>query len=154
MKTLQNNPQFRAFASSIDYGIIIGNKKGLIIDFNQTALDMFGYTEDELRNIPISAIMPERFRSAHSHGMKRYNETGTRKVIGNTLRLYGLHKDGHEFPLELHVSSWKNPEGEEYFTASVRKYSALENNLSWILASSAVATVTLLGLIGYLAFHF
>jgi diguanylate cyclase len=154
MKTLQNNPQFRAFASSIDYGIIVGSKEGNIVDFNEATLKIFGYTEEELRDAPITTIMPKRFRSKHDHGMTRYRETQKSTNIGNTLRLFGLHKSGREIPIELHLSSWYSNEGEQFFTASIRKYSTLENNLTWILASSAVATITLLGVLVYLSLHF
>ena len=154
MKTLQDNPQFKAFASSIDYGIIVGDDNGNIIDFNQAALNMFGYTEDELRNKPITTIMPRRFRKPHVEGMNRFNRTKEPRLIGKTVRVFGLHKSGKEFPIELHLSSWKNTAGKQYFTASLRQYSALENNLSWILASSAVATISLIGVLAYLAFNF
>lgn len=146
MKTLQDNPQFRAFASSIDYGIIIGSADGTILDFNQAALDMFGYTEEELRGKSIITIMPKRFRSL--------TDTSTQQLVGKTQRLFGLNKNEKEFPIELHLSSWHNTGGELFYTASVRKYSALENNLSWILASSAVATLTLAAVLIYLGLHF
>jgi len=147
MKTLQNNPQFKAFASSIDYGIIVGSHDGNILDFNQAALDMFGYTEEELMNQPITTIMPLRFKSPD---IKKQAEL----YLGKTSRLFGVTKDGKEFPIELHLSTWHNTQGEQYYTASIRKYSALENNLSWILASSAVATIALAGVLIYLSLRF
>lgn len=154
MKTLQNNPQFKAFASSIDYGIIIGSKEGNILDFNEAALKIFGYSEEELRDAPLSIIIPKRFRQQHEAGMKRYNETQIPKNLGKTLRMFGLHKNGREVPIEIHLSSWHNTEGEQFFTASIRQYSALENNLSWILASSAAATLSLVSVVGYLILTF
>lgn len=151
---LSSNPQFKAFATSIDYGIIVGNKAGKIVDFNQAALEIFGYEEEELREQPITTIMPSRFRKAHTAGMERYNKTNVPKNLGTTLRLYGLGKNGKEFPIELNLSSWKDTDGEQYFTASLRRYSALENNLSFILASSAVATVMMAASLIYLGLHF
>lgn len=154
MRTLQDNPQFKAYASSIDYGIIVGDANGNIIDFNEAALRMFGYAGEELRGVAISTIMPKRYRQPHVDGMNRFNRTGEPRLAGTTVRVFALHKDGKEFPVEMHLSEWKNTSGEQFFTASMRKYSALENNLSWILASSAVATVTLVGVLIYLASTF
>ena len=141
---LSSNPQFKAFASSIDYGVIVANKAGEIVDFNDAALEIFGYSSGELRGKSITTIMPERFRDAHTAGMKRYNTTAQSKNIGKTLRLYGLKKDGTEFPLEIALSSWKNTDNEQYFTASIRKYSQLENNLGLILMSAAVMSAVML----------
>ena len=153
MKThlLSNNPQFRAFASSIDYGIIVGSKEGKIVDFNDAALEIFGYAEDELRNKPISIIMPERFREVHTNGMARYNRTKKPHNLGKTMRLYGLTKEGVEIPIEIALSSWKDVDGETYFTASLRKYSRLENNLGLILTSAGVMTVVMTIALLYLA---
>lgn len=150
MRTLQDNPQFKAFASSISYGIIVGDANGNIVDFNEAALQMFGYEGDALRGLPISTIMPKRYRQAHVDGMNRFNRTQQTTLSGNTVRVFGQHRSGKEFPVELHLSQWKNEKDEQFFTGSLRQYSALENNLSWILASSAAATVTLVGVLVYL----
>lgn len=154
MKTLQNNPQFKAFASSIDYGIIVCDRNGDIIDFNDAALDIFCYTEDQLIGKSITTVVPPRFRKRHLTDFQLFGRRQTDSNIGKTVRLFGLDSKGKEFPVELHVSAWKNSEGEQFFTASMRKYSGLENNLSWILASSAVATVALASILIYLGLHF
>jgi len=151
---LTDNAQFKAFATSIDYGIIVGSRDSIIVDFNQAALDIFGYTEEELRNAPIATIMPSRFRDQHKAGMQRYNKTQQPKNLGKMLRLFGLHKNGKEFPIELALSTWKDLDGEQYFTASLRCYSALENNLTAILATTAVATVAMATALIYLALNF
>lgn len=154
MKTLSDNPQFKAFATSINYGIIVADTEGKIVDFNDAAMNMFGFNEQELQNAPLTTIMPARFRTAHEVGLQRFKETGQGRILNNTVRLYGQHKSGKEIPVEMHLSSWESNSGKLYFTASLRQYSALENNLSWILASSAAATVTLVGLMIYMAFRF
>ena len=156
MKTLQNNPQFRAFASSIDYGIIVGDDKGNIVDFNEAALEMFGYTEDELRDQPIWVIVPNRFKKRESDGIINYVKYRIPRhmQMGRTLRMFGMSKTGKEFPLEVHLSEWENTKGDLYFTASLRRYSALENNLGWIIASSAIATLSLFAILTYLIIRF
>lgn len=148
---LHSNPQFDAFASSINYGIIIGNKEGNIIDFNSVALEMFGYTEAELEGQPMTILMPERFRQRHLRGLAHYNETGKPKVLGTTMKIYAQHKDGHEFPIEIALSSWKSG-NEEFFTASIRRYSKTEERVDWIILSAALMLTALIGTIVLMLF--
>lgn len=147
---LHNNPQFDAFASSINYGIIIGDKKGNIIDFNDAAVEMFGYSDEELVGQPMTILMPERFRARHLVGLTRYNETGKPRILGSTVKIYAQHKDGHEFPIEIALSRWKLDE-EEFFTASIRHYSKIEENADWIILSAALMLTVMLGAIGLMA---
>lgn len=154
MKTLQNNPQFKAFASSIDYGIIVCDKNADIIDFNEAAMEIFGYKEDQLQGKSITMIVPHRFRKRHLSDFELFGRRQTDSNIGKTVRLFGMNRNGKEFPVEIHVSAWRNSEGEQFFTASFRKYSQLENNLSWILAASAVASFSLVCVLIYLGLHF
>ncbi|WP_407307887.1 PAS domain S-box protein [Acinetobacter sp.] len=146
MKTalLSNNPQFRAFASSIDTGIIVCNKAGLIVDFNDTIRKMFKYRDDEIRGKPITMLMPSRFHEFHTQELVKYNAEGENNVVGHALRMYGLDKHQDEFPIEIHVSAWNDIDGLEYFTVSLRRYSQLEKNLGMILLSTAVMSVVML----------
>jgi two-component system sensor kinase FixL len=58
--------------------------------------------------------MPERYREPHARGLEQYAQTGKARVIGQTVELEGLRKDGSEFPLELSLSTWKTVEGQFY----------------------------------------
>ncbi len=48
--------------------------------------------------------MPERYREPHTKGLERYSQTGEARVIGQTVELEGLRKDGRSFPLDLAIS--------------------------------------------------
>ena len=50
--------------------------------------------------------MPERSRAAHEEGMRRFLETGERRLIGETVELVGLRRGGEEFPLSLWLVGW------------------------------------------------
>ena len=63
--------------------------------------------------------MPERYREAHLQGVKRVQATGESRVIGTTIELEGLRKDGSVFPLELSLATWKTM-GETFYSAIVR----------------------------------
>ncbi len=53
-------------------------------------------------------------RDAHHRGLERLRTTGESHVIGQTIALQGLRKDGSEFPLELSLATWKTEEGTFY----------------------------------------
>lgn len=84
--------------------IIIADSDSTIESFNLAAKHIFGYDTEEAVGMPLTALMPERFRDLHCGGMQRYLATGESRVIGNTVELSGLRKDGAEFPLELSTS--------------------------------------------------
>jgi signal transduction histidine kinase len=66
----------------------------------------------------MTILIPERV-SAHRHGLKRYFNTRLRKLDWRAAEMVGLHKDGHEFPVEVSFNHFK--EGErDLFAAFIR----------------------------------
>ena len=49
-------------------------------------------------------LMPSPHREAHDGYLKRYRDSGEKRIIGQILELTGIRKDGSLFPLELGVS--------------------------------------------------
>ncbi len=115
--------QLRTALENAQDAVISADASGKIIYWNQRAEDFFGYSVQEVVGKPLTIIMPERFREAHSQGMKRYLVTQQPKVIGQTVELWGRKKDGMEFPLELSLSAWKVA-GADFFTAIIRDITA------------------------------
>ena len=81
--------------------IITMSSDGLVQSFNGRAEWIFGYKAEEVIGEPLKLLMPERFREHHDRGFRRYLETDEAHVMGSTVELAGLRKDGAEFPLEL-----------------------------------------------------
>ena len=79
-----------------------------MISWNRGAERIFGYTEAEVLGKPLSMLMPERFRPMHDAGIKRVVDGGVAasRLIGKTVEVVGLRKDGREFPLELSLATW------------------------------------------------
>jgi adenylate cyclase len=69
-------------------------------------LEMFGHTAEEVVGRSLTVIVPERFRQAHTEGMRRVVDTGETRIVGSTVEVAGLRKDGTEFPLELSLATW------------------------------------------------
>jgi PAS domain S-box-containing protein len=78
---------------------------------------MFGYREGELIGQSISVLMPQRFRAAHESGMTQVAASGKSRLINETVELFGITKDGNEFPVELSLSNWKS--GDHTFYAGI-----------------------------------
>ncbi len=111
--------RFRAVTETASDAIISADREGTIRYFNPGAERIFGYASQEVLGQPLTRLMPERFRQAHTEGLGRYLSTRQGKVVGQTVELVGLHKDGREFPIELAIAS-SEVDRELFFTAIVR----------------------------------
>jgi PAS domain S-box-containing protein len=111
--------RFRAITETAHDAIISLDEAGNIIAFNSAAERIFGYTRQEVLASPAGVLMPERYRARHIAGMARYLGTGKTRIIGDTVELYGLTKDGREIPIELSVSTYLLGTAHE-FTAVIR----------------------------------
>lgn len=114
-----DNEHFRSVVETANDAIISINDQGRITLWNRAASRIFGCTEDEMLGRPLTQILPERFRQAHKDGLECLVSDGMSTVSGETLELFGLHKDGHEIPLELSLVCWQSNEGR-CFTGILR----------------------------------
>jgi len=64
-------------------------------------------------------LMPEYIRHVHRAGLERYVTTGQRHISWRAVELPGLHKSGHEIPLEISFCEWTK-KCTRYFTGIVR----------------------------------
>src|SRR5262249_45465316 len=78
---------------------------GRIASWNAQAEATFGWTREEvIGRLLVETIVPPAFREAHLKGLREFHATGRAPVIGRLLELTGLHRDGHEFPIEITIS--------------------------------------------------
>jgi PAS domain S-box-containing protein len=110
---------FRAVAENAKDPIVSANGRGEITYFNSAAQHVFGYSTSEALGKPFTLLMPERLRGAYRQGLNRFLSTGEAHVIGKTVELAGRTKHGHEFPVELSLSTWQSGE-EALFTGILR----------------------------------
>jgi diguanylate cyclase (GGDEF)-like protein/PAS domain S-box-containing protein len=120
----ESEHRFRSVSDSANDAIIAADQNGDIISWNRGAELMFGYTEDEMVGKALSMLMPPMFRPMHDAGIKRVAEGGraASKLIGSTVEVVGLRKDGREFPLELSLAMWESA-GERFFSGIIRDIS-------------------------------
>ncbi len=109
---------FISQARSASDAIIFSDPAGNIIFWNKGAENLFFYTVEEAMGMHISMIMPQRYRHIHQ-GWDIVVSTGRSWVMGKTIELYGLKRDGTEFPIEISHSSWKK-DGALFFSVNIR----------------------------------
>ncbi len=111
------------FANATSLAIIITDADGLITFWNPAAAALFGYAFAEVRGRDVSVIIPERLRGNHTRGIARVTEGHEPRLHGKAVEVVGLHRDGHEIPIELSLSAWPGPAGWE-FAVQVQDISA------------------------------
>jgi PAS domain S-box-containing protein len=86
---------------------IIGIKSpGIICMWNMAAAKIFGYTEGEAMGKNMhDLIVPERYREKANEGLTAFFKSGTGSLIGGTIGMEALRRDGKEFPVELSISA-------------------------------------------------
>src|SRR3954466_12526753 len=99
---------FRAILEAAPDGMVLANAAGELLLVNSQAENLFGYARDELSGRTIETLVPERFRSRHPEQRHHYFASPrTRRMgarVGAGMELYGLRKDGTEFPVEISLS--------------------------------------------------
>lgn len=117
---LQRTEQrLQAILASANDAVISIDEEGRVMLWNSAATDLFGYTEDEMMGEHLTAIVPERFRQGHAEGIERVVNGGEHHVIGKTVELAALHRDGREFPMELSLATWEVGESR-FFSGIIR----------------------------------
>jgi diguanylate cyclase (GGDEF)-like protein/PAS domain S-box-containing protein len=111
--------RLHAVIHNVREGIISINSKGIIENANPAIEAVFGYKPEELLGLNISLLMPEPYRSEHDFYLANYLKTGKGSVIGRYREVMGLHKQGHEFPVELSVAEMELHD-TKYFVGIIR----------------------------------
>jgi PAS domain S-box-containing protein len=91
---------------SANSAIVTSDQEGGIISWNRAALDIFGYTQEEVLGHPVTMLIPERYHAACQRSLERAAETEG-SMVGITQEFRALKKDGPEFPVELSLFSWQ-----------------------------------------------
>lgn len=116
--------KFRGLLESAPDGVIIIDGAGLIQIVNRQTELLFGYPRDELLGQPVEVLLPERFRERHVGHRTGYQRDPHTRPMGTGLELFGLRRDGSEFPLEISLSPMTPEGGEALIISNIRDVTA------------------------------
>ncbi len=81
--------------------IFVTDAEGIMRDANPCGAELFGYSHSELIGQPIEMLIPVRFRSGHPSHRENYHAHPRARQMGAALNLFGLRRDGTEFPVDI-----------------------------------------------------
>lgn len=116
--TMESKEGINALFLHATEGILVVNHRGEIIRINPSAEVLFGYDNNELLGKRIEVLVPKRLAADHTDHRTKYGQNPHARAMGVGMELFGLKKDGSEFPVELSLSPYKSQE-EQFVIAFI-----------------------------------
>ncbi len=109
------------------------DSEGIITHWNRQAAHIFGWSNVEaVGRLLHEMIIPQQYREAHLRGLKHFLATGEGPILDTRIEIEALHRDGHEFPIELSVTPLKIA-GKDAFSAFMRDIREVKEQRNEIL---------------------
>ncbi|MGJ7498430.1 PAS domain S-box protein [Variovorax sp. RT4R15] len=102
---------FRELLESAPDAMVIVDATGKIVLINSQTIALFGWSQDELLGHSVDTLVPERFRHQHPAHRSTFTKLPKVRQMGAGRELFGLRKDGTEFPVEISLSSIQTNDG-------------------------------------------
>jgi PAS domain S-box-containing protein len=118
--------QYDKFLESLPDAMVIVSRTGKIMEINSRLVDLFGYAREDLLGKNLEILMPERFRARHRKNVSDFVSSPRRRSMGTGLELFGLKKDGTEFPVDISLG-YLTTDGEIVAMAAIRDITEHKN---------------------------
>lgn len=105
---MQSSEQNSALFNHSSMGIVVVSDKGEIQSINPFALNLFGYSIEEIIRKPVEMLIPGRFHHKHVQHRHAYVHDPRSRPMGVGMDLFAVKKDGTEFPVEVSLGNYKN----------------------------------------------
>lgn len=104
--TRESSERIRLIVDTAHEAFIAIDANSVIRDWNKEAEVTFGWLAEEvIGQLLAETIIPQRYRDSHRKGLQHFLATGEGPVLNKRLELAAVHRDGHEFPIELTISA-------------------------------------------------
>jgi len=107
---IKGNEGIDAFFLFANEGVLVVDDKGEITRTNPCTERLFGYEKNELIGKKIEVLVPKRLAGSLTAHREKYSHNLSARSMGAGVELYGLRKDGCEFPVEISLSHYSTPE--------------------------------------------
>ncbi len=105
--TTLNNDTFQALFNYASIGILITNASGEIQMANKYVEQQFGYDHDALIGKKVEMLIPPRYSKKHVKHREHFSDNPHSRPMGLGMELWGLKKNGSEFPVEVSLGHYK-----------------------------------------------
>ena len=109
----------RSILDTVPDATVVIDETGMIRSFSAAAERLFGHREVEVGGKNVSVLMPTPFRDEHDTYIRRYLDTGVKRIIGFGRVVTGQRKDGSTFPMKLEVAEMHSGD-QRFFTGFIR----------------------------------
>ncbi|MFM7740198.1 MAG: two-component system sensor histidine kinase NtrB, partial [Planctomycetota bacterium] len=93
--------RFRLVVDSTPSAILMVNREGEISQVNPQTERLFGYQQAELLSQTWERLFPQRLRALAGESLREFFASSALRGIASGTEMFGLRKDGSEFPLEV-----------------------------------------------------
>jgi PAS domain S-box-containing protein len=111
--------RFRLVVESTPNAIVVVDREGRMVLVNSQTERLFGYNRSELVGQSVEMLVPHRFRENHADYRGAFFADPQARPMGAGRDLFGLRKDGSEFPVEIGLNPMETEEGTLVLSAVV-----------------------------------
>ena len=130
----ESDSLLRSAVDASPNGMIMADAAGRIVLANRQVEKKFGYEQGELVGTQVEALLPERYRGGHTGQRAGFMADPHARPMGAGRELFALHRDGHEFPVEIGLAPVKR--GSEYFVIAsvvdITQRKKAEERIRWL----------------------
>jgi two-component system sensor histidine kinase UhpB len=109
-------------ASAVDAMLMV-DRAGKIVLANEPVARLFGYSVEQLHDMPLENLLPERYRGHHAGLRQEFLAHSKARNMGGGKALFGLRANGEEFPVEVSLSPLRTDDGWALVMATIHDIS-------------------------------